>query len=175
VRSIGHEETFSHDRYGLSELRAELVRLCDSVAGRIRANHCAARTVSVKVRFGDFTTITRSVTVPAPIDTAPAVLRACDELLAQVPLDRGIRLLGVSGSNLVADARQLSLDDLTSGAAEAAAAIDEIRRRFGSGAIGSAAAVSGRVSSPGTSPWGPARSDEQRPAATGPRTGHDGG
>jgi DNA polymerase IV len=159
LRSISHEETFSHDRYGVAEVRSELIRMCDSVSTRIRANQCAARTVSVKVRFGDFSTVTRSVTLAAPVDGAAALLRSCDELLASIAVERGIRLLGVVATNLVTDARQLSLDDLT-GPSEASAAVDEIRRRFGSAAIGSAASASNISSGPGSSaPWGPARAE----------------
>ena len=65
-KSIGHEETFSIDRHTHAELLRELVRLSDGVAGRMRAQGTAARTFSLKVRFTDFNTITRAVTLPSP-------------------------------------------------------------------------------------------------------------
>jgi len=166
AKSIGHEETFAHDRFGIDELHREAVRLTDAVASRLRAGASAARTVTVKVRFADFTTITRSRTVPVPLTTAHAVLQVTDELLATVELDRGVRLLGVSASNLVQEpAEQLTLDGVLAeqaGPAEdwvaATSTIDAIRERFGVGAIGPASAVSPdglRVVRRGAQQWGP--------------------
>ena len=63
AKSIGHEETFAHDHHSLESLQRQLVRLGDSVAQRLRAAGVAGRTVTIKVRFHDFRTITRSVTL----------------------------------------------------------------------------------------------------------------
>ena len=63
-KSIGHEETFARDHHSLETLQHELVRLGDAVASRLRAAEVAGRTVSIKVRFHDFRTITRSITLP---------------------------------------------------------------------------------------------------------------
>src|SRR5262249_25316005 len=68
AKSIGHEETFARDHHRYETLHHELVRLADSVASRLRAAGVAGRTVSIKVRFGDFRTITRAVTLPTAID-----------------------------------------------------------------------------------------------------------
>lgn len=164
VKSVGREETFSHDIVDTEPLRREVVRLADDVAARLRSGGVAARTVTLKIRFGDFETITRSHTPPTPISSAPALVRALDPLLADVPVSRGIRLVGVSGSGLVPPVEQMSLleelgsshgatvDDVERAWAPASSAIDEIRQKFGMQAIGPGSAVRRPRS---TSPWGP--------------------
>ncbi len=150
VKSIGHEETFATDRFTADELRVELVRLADGVAGRLRGAGLAARTLTLKVRFAGFDTITRSVTVTTPVDTAHGVVRAVDPLLAAIDPSPGVRLLGVSAANFTAPHQQLQLGlDATPGRAAAEAsgwhdaeqAVDRIRARYGSTAIGAASAL----------------------------------
>jgi DNA polymerase-4 len=149
-----------------------VVRMADGVATRLRRSKLTGRTVTLKVRFGDFRTITRATTLPAAIDDGPAVARAANELLAAVDVGPGVRLLGVAVTGLTTDsARQLSFDELlapgssgsgvSSGAAgwrEASGAIDDIRERFGDAAIGPASTIgrSGlRIKRRGDDPWGP--------------------
>ena len=161
AKSIGHEETFARDHHRLETLRHELVRLGDSVASRLRAAHVAGRTVTIKVRFHDFRTITRSVTLPSAVDTGPDVVRAATELLDRIDPTPGVRLLGIHVSHLVdGAARQLSLDDVDAPSwDDATGAIDAIRARFGPGAIvpASLAGPDGiRVKRRGDQQWGPA-------------------
>ncbi|MGE0877647.1 MAG: DNA polymerase IV [Acidimicrobiia bacterium] len=169
VKSIGHEETFAHDRHGAAELDPELLRLADSVAARLRAHGVHCRTVNLKVRFADFQTVTRAITLPEPVDLAPELLRAARSLLGALDLSRGVRLIGISGSQLVsAPAAQLSLDlngadDVAPQWGSATEAIDEIRRRFGVESIGPAT-LAGRVRRRG-SLWGP--ESEQEPHRDG--------
>ena len=160
ARSISHEETFSRDIHAESALEAEVTRMGDAVARRLRASSLVARTIVLKVRFGDFKTITRSVTLPEPTDGARDVVAAARDLLTHVDTTPGVRLLGVGASGLVdASTQQLSLEDgsETHDAAEQVA--DRIRDRFGSSAIGPAAAIrSGRgLRSPldADQRWGP--------------------
>ncbi len=154
-KSISHEETFAEDIDDVARLRVELVRMADAVARRARHHDLPGRTVSIKVRFGDFSTISRSVTLDRPVDTGPAIVRAASGLLDQVDVSIGVRLFGVALANLVEDApRQLSLDDLggrpsggarpdrpvvtaADGAAWSAVteAIDAVRARFGDEAV----------------------------------------
>jgi DNA polymerase-4 len=151
VKSIGHEETFAADLHTPEEVHAELVRMADAVAGRLRRHGVGARTLTLKVRFSGFTTVTRSTTVVAPLCTGPGILRAIEPLAASVDPTPGVRLLGISGSQLGEPAEQLSFDDLfgTAGDAHgveaawtgASEALDAIRRRFGGRAIGPASAV----------------------------------
>lgn len=173
MKSIGHEETFSTDRHTHQELQRELVRMSDAVAARLRAHGTGARTLSLKVRFAGFRTITRSTTLPAAVDTAHAIVAAVTPLLDAVDPTPGVRLLGVSASNFGAAAEQLSMEDMlaAAGAAPASAAewqaaeqtMDAIRSRFGTTAIGPASAVGKdglRVVRKGAQQWGP---DDPRP------------
>ena len=157
--------SFATDRHTHDELRRELVRLADGVAGRMRARNTGARTFALKVRFAGFHTITRSITLPSPVDTAHAIIAAVSPLLAAVDPTPGVRLLGVSASNFGEAAEQLSLDaildDATAAPGEWQAAeqtVDAIRERFGSAAIGPASAVSPkglRLVRKGAQQWGP--------------------
>jgi DNA polymerase-4 len=180
AKSVGHEETYPHDLRTAEEIGRELVRMADSVGARLRSSGVGGRTVTLKVRFGDFTTITRSATLADPIDSGPVIARTAKALLASIDPSPGVRLAGVSVSGLTDQvARQLSLDALFGGAAsspettaagvepqaasdhawsEADEAIDAIRARFGAGAIGPAAAVGERglrLKRSGDQQWGP--------------------
>ena len=165
AKSIGHEETYARDHHEAEPLRREVVRMADSVASRLRRAGLQARTVTLKLRFADFSTITRSHTEPVPVDTAQAVGRAALTLLEAVDVSDGVRLLGVSVSGLQpGQGEQLSLDDWAGEPGHrdwerAARAVDEVRRRFGESAVAPAAlAGSGgvRVKRLGDTQWGPA-------------------
>ena len=133
IKSIGHEETYERDHHEHEPLRREIVRMADAVAGRLRAARLAGRTITLKVRFHDFSTITRAHSVPTPVDTAPDIARVAVALLDEVDVSAGVRLAGVSVSNLVQDgARQLSLDATATepGWEAASRAVDDVRDRF---------------------------------------------
>ncbi len=182
LKSIGHEETFAHDRHTFDELWREAVRLADAVASRLRATGQGARTVSIKVRFDDFRTLSRSHTLPAPVTTARAILDAVEPMLQKIELVRGVRLFGISVSGFGTPSEQLTLDDLLAGGVEAAPAttvaadweaasetIDAIRGRFGTASIGPASALHGsdgglRLVRKGAQQWGP-----DHPGRTGDR------
>ena len=112
VKSISHEETFAHDLHDRDDAHRELVRLADAVAARLRAHGIGARTFTLKVRDGGFTTITRATTLAGAVDTGAAVIAATTPLLAEVDLTGGIRLLGLAASRFAAPAEQLQFDDL---------------------------------------------------------------
>jgi DNA polymerase IV len=159
-KSIGHEETFAHDRHDLETLRHELLRLGDSVASRLRLAGLAGRTVSIKVRFHDFRTITRSTTLTSAVDTGPGVVAAARGLLDRIDPTPGVRLLGVHVSQLLdASTRQLSFDDVDEPSWDhATGAIDAIRARYGADAIvpASLAGPAGiRIKRRGDQQWGP--------------------
>jgi DNA polymerase-4 len=144
-KSIGHEETFPDDVTDRRRLEVIVVRLADAVATRLRAHHLTGRTVTLKLRYGDFRTITRSTTVDPPVDDAVAVSTAARSLLAGVDLAGGIRLAGVAVSRLESNEdRQLSLDERQSGWTAASDAVDAIRARFGVDSIGPASVRVGR-------------------------------
>jgi DNA polymerase-4 len=185
MKSIGHEETFARDLHDPVELRTELVRLSDAVATRLRAAGLGARTLTLKVRFAGFVTITRSTTLPAAVATAAAIQAAAGPLLDRIDAAAGVRLLGVHASNFAEPTEQLRLDDLFAAAdqggepvpatataadwTDASAAIDAIRERFGNTAIGPASTVSRnglRLVRRGAQHWGP---DHDRPIDKAPR------
>jgi len=138
TKSISHEETFGRDRPDAESLHVDLVRMADAVARRLRRADLEARTVTIKVRFPDFVTLTRRVTLARATDNGIEIAREAKQLLAQLDLGRGVRLFGVGVSQLqAAGARQMTFDD--AGApkwTEADVAIDSIRERFGDDAIG---------------------------------------
>lgn len=160
TKSISHEETFATDRFGHDELKSEVVRLSDAVAGRVRRAGLTARTVTIKVRFGSFATITRSSTLERATSSRIEILRAAEALLAGVDVSGGVRLFGVGVAQLAAEgAHQLSIDDaLGPDWTSADAAIDAVRERFGDAAIGPAALAQSaerQESSSEATPWGP--------------------
>ena len=83
AKSISHETTFEHDISDMNVLRAWLVDLTDQVGCRLRRHGLRGRTVQLKVRFADFSLITRSCTLPEPTDITDELWRAADDLLCQ--------------------------------------------------------------------------------------------
>jgi len=167
VKSISHEETFAHDITDRESMRIEVVRLADAVASRLRRHGSAARTIHLKVRFANFESITRSITPGPPVSSAPALVRALDEILDVIDPSPGIRLVGVGVSGFVEPVEQMSLLDLTDEDGRrstadtdrewspASSAVDRIRDRFGHDAINPASVLRDRGPSPGSRPWGP--------------------
>ncbi|MGB1382167.1 MAG: DNA polymerase IV, partial [Ilumatobacteraceae bacterium] len=153
AKSIGQEETFGSDISDLDVARAEMIRLADSVASRLRGSTVAARTVTLKAKFAGFDTVTRSVTAGEPLDTAGEIIERLEPALRELIARGPVRLLGVSASNLVEPARQLDLwsqattrDGLDSEAHDGAdRALDEIRARFGRSSIGRASGLRPRT------------------------------
>ncbi len=134
-RSIGAEETFGTDVDDSDVVTRELLRLSDKVAARMRARGYVGRTVQLKVRFADFTTITRSRTLKDPTDVARDIYTAVGGLFAALDLQRArIRLVGVRVSGLVDEEtapQQLLLGDTGPGWRDAEQAVDRIAERFG--------------------------------------------
>jgi DNA polymerase-4 len=158
VKSVGHEETFPVDVWDPAELHRHIVRLADAVAARLRHAGVKGRTVQLKVRDGDFVTITRSRTVPEATDSARQILSVAAGQLELLELTRGVRLLGLSVAGLepaARDAEQLSLP-LTpaNGSARrerhraATEAIDAVRARFGAGSVVPATLLEARSREP---------------------------
>lgn len=156
-KSVGHEETFAKDHHSLETLDPELVRMADSVGARLRRAGLQGRTVQLKVRFHDFNTITRSETVATSIDEGALIARVARRLLEGVEVSGGVRLLGVSVSQLEdSSVRQLSLDDVPAPSwAAASGAIDSIRERFGDSSIVPATLTGRGTKRRGEQQWGP--------------------
>lgn len=101
-KSVGNERTYAEDLRELAAVRAEIERLSELVAGSLARRGIAARTVTLKVRYGDFTTLTRARSVPWCVTEGTEIARHAAALLAATEAGRRpVRLLGVSVSNLV--------------------------------------------------------------------------
>jgi DNA polymerase-4 len=101
VKSISSEETFVRDTDDRRILRQSLRTQAEDVAQRLKARHLGARTVQVKLRYGDFTTLTRQFSVEEPITDAADIYRLACFLLARERLvNRPLRLLGLGVSGL---------------------------------------------------------------------------
>jgi len=140
AKSIGQETTFAQDVEDLDELRRILLQQAEQVSRRLRKHELKARTVTVKLRYGDFTTLTRSTTLREAVHTTDGIWKAAAGLLG-VWAKRDfqpIRLLGVTATQLVdarggqmslftppAEAKQRDLDR----------AVDRIADRFGPDAL----------------------------------------
>lgn len=144
-KSIGAEETFPRDVDDPEAVRRELLRLSERTAARLRRSGQVGRTVSVKIRFADFTTITRARTLPEHTDVAREIYATVCALYDVLGLDRvRIRLVGVRVEGLSAVAttpRQLVLGERPDAWREAERAVDQVTRRFGAGMIRPAALV----------------------------------
>ncbi|MEW6059756.1 MAG: DNA polymerase IV [Actinomycetota bacterium] len=145
-KSVSHEETFDADLDSEEDLLREALALSGKVATRLREEGYRARTIVLKVRLANFTTLTRSRTLPAATDVAAEIYHVAGELFRGLPGSRRrVRLLGVQATGLVpAGAEQLALlrgerwRDLE-------VAVDRVERRFGRGAAGPAALLRPRI------------------------------
>ncbi len=144
-KSMGADETFSRDVDDPHVILRELLRLCGKVTGRMRAAGVAGRTVTLRIRFADFTTLTRSRTRGEATDVTQEVYRTASELYAALGLQRArIRLVGVRVEGLApreTTYRQLVLGARDRGWSEADRAVDRAGLRFGAGAVTPASLV----------------------------------
>jgi DNA polymerase IV len=138
-KSIGAEETFSSDVDDPAVVARELLRLSERTAARLRASGQVGRTVTIKVRFADFTTLTRARTLKEHTDVGRTVYETALGLYEALGLERArIRLVGVRVEGITDAAtapHQLLLGQRDSGWREAEQAVDRASRRFGAGAV----------------------------------------
>lgn len=141
-KSIGHEVTFGYDLTDLEQLRRELLRLSDDVAVRLRRAGVVGRTVVLKLRYGDFRTVTRSRTLGEPTDVARRIYDEASAALGELAGDGArIRLIGVRAEQLRASGSGAMLWDPDEEWREAERTIDEVTARFGRGAVRPASLV----------------------------------
>jgi DNA polymerase IV len=139
AKSVGHEQTFGEDLRDRAEVEAALLEECDDIAARLRRKGLKAKRVTVKIRFGDFRTITRSRTLDAETDRSDLLRQAARELFRAWADGefRPVRLIGCSASELSSGGEQLAL--FGEGEATKHSAIDRvadtIQARFGKHAI----------------------------------------
>jgi DNA polymerase-4 len=148
-KSIGAEETFEVDLADRGLVRREILRLAERTAASLRKRGLRGRTVSIKVRFGDFTTITRSRTLPVATDVAQEIYRTAGQLLDDETPPGAIRLIGVRVEQLGEEgAEQLVLDAPERGWRDAEAAADVARGKFGHAAVRPASLLGKRPDGP---------------------------
>ncbi len=137
--SIGSQHARSRSRRSPQQLDADLIALVERVMARVRAAKRLGRTVVLRLRFDDFSRATRSRTLAQATARTETVLEAARALLAAAGPSieaRGLTLIGVTLTNLVDELPlQLSLPFTPGGETELDAALDEIRNRFGAGAV----------------------------------------
>ena len=143
-KSVSHERTYPQDLRTDEEIEARLLALAGETGASLRAEGLKARTVTVRLRYSDFTDRSASRTLPEPIESDRAIYQVARELLRQLRSKRrgGVRLIGVGVSKLGGDEEQEPelFGDLPSGVEternrRLSAATDRLRSRFGKGAV----------------------------------------
>ena len=137
-KSISASQTFDVDLYQPEEILKEFLRLTERSADRMRAKGLATNTISIKVRFADFKTISRSKTLDLPTTGTQEIFEVAKSLYLGLELDRVlVRLVGVSLDSLVEndDVKQMVLGERTSSWQQADRAIDRVKAKFGSGSL----------------------------------------
>jgi DNA polymerase IV len=149
-KSVSHERTFGEDISDDRELHARLLSLAALTGSSLRAEGMRGRTITVRIRYGDFTDRQASHTLPEPVESDVAIAREARALLRRLRSERGgpVRLLGVGISGLVRPEEvEASLFPDAPGGPETererrlSAAADRLRERFGADAVRSAGAV----------------------------------
>lgn len=138
-KSIGAEETFATDTSDDALLHRELLRLAHRTAARLRSSGMLARTIALKLRYADFSTVTRSRTVHTPVDSAQLIYGTVVQLLESLG-DRpmSVRLVGVRAEQLEPASQtslQLSLDRRDDNWRAAEQALDKVAERFGNKSV----------------------------------------
>ena len=146
AKSISHEHTYNEDTADASQLEATLMRLCEMVGRRLREANFYTRTIQLKLRYKDFTTITRAHSLPAPTQLDGEIFEEARRLFRRNwKPGREVRLLGVQTSSFEQQAEQINL--LEEGRQkrwkDALAAADRLRDKFGESSVKLATGMSG--------------------------------
>jgi nucleotidyltransferase/DNA polymerase involved in DNA repair len=137
TKSISSENTFDRDTSNLDQIKRCLLEQAEDVGASLRREQLAARTVQLKLRYADFTTLTRRKTLPRPTQDGMVLYEVAERLLeAERIQGKRIRLIGVSGTNLVRPEGQGDLfDHNDEKRARLAKAVDGLRAKLGPGSI----------------------------------------
>jgi DNA polymerase-4 len=138
AKSISQELTFARDTLDHNFLEANLHNLCQELCQELRSQNKRAKCVAIKLRYADFKTITRQVTLQEASDVTPVIFATAQQLLTKALAQRGkpVRLIGIRISSLVGVGKQLPMfDSGTEKPEHLDKAIDKIRRKYGSTAI----------------------------------------
>lgn len=154
--SIGHEDTFDHDLDDSQALHRSLLDLAERVATRLRARELAGRMVQLKVRFADFSTVTRCQTVNPPLDSALEILAVAKKLLRRTDAEQyPVRLLGISLSQLQAKHEgqgELFGSEQRQKTAALDGVVDLLRQRFGARGLQRASLMEEKTPGSGAEP-----------------------
>ncbi|AIF54274.1 DNA polymerase IV [Pelosinus sp. UFO1] len=135
-KTIGNELTFPVDLRQIGQIETELLALAEKVGWRLRQHGYKGRTITVKLRFASFKTITRSKTLSEPTHFDETLYETAIHICRQIPLQEGVRLLGITVSNLQAGDSQLSLFDEQDHKRTAVyEALDKLKNKFGEGIV----------------------------------------
>jgi len=136
-KSISSEHTFDVDTVDIEAIKKCLLEQCEEVGTRLRQEKVATRTVQLKLRYADFTTLTRSRTLKTPTQNEMMLYEVASQLLSIEGIEgKRIRLIGIGGSNLVKPEMQSDLFERKDEKRERLAkAVDELRGKLGPGAI----------------------------------------
>lgn len=137
-KSIGAEETFAIDLWDEEELRREILHLAHRVGARLRAAGKVAGVVALKLRYADFSTFSRSRTLPVPSNGATELVAAAEGLLEKLgPRPQAVRLVGIRAEKLgdAGGGMQLSIDPREEHWRQTEVTMDLIRSRFPAGAL----------------------------------------
>jgi DNA polymerase-4 len=144
AKSISHEHTYNEDTADASQLEATLVRLSEMVGRRLRESQFHARTIQLKLRYKDFTTLTRAHTLASPTQLDTEIFEQVRALFRKnwkngVP----VRLLGVHASSFTSRPDQINLleGNRQQRWKDALAAADHLRDRFGESSVGLASGI----------------------------------
>jgi DNA polymerase IV len=146
AKSISHEHTFNHDTADLVKLESTLLHLCEKVCRRLREQDFSARTLQLKLRYADFSTITRAHSLGQPTQVDSEVFSTIRKLFHENwEKGRAIRLLGVHASHFEDAPAQLDLldDGRREKWARALSASDRLRDKYGESAVFLAKAMGG--------------------------------
>jgi DNA polymerase-4 len=146
AKSISHEHTYNEDTADSAQLESTLMRLSEMVGRRLREANFYARTVQLKLRYKDFTTITRAHTLPAPTQLDTEIFDHIRTLFRKNWREgMRVRLLGVHASSFSTQAAQIDLLDGNRQQRwkDALAAADKLRDRFGESTVGLASGLRG--------------------------------
>jgi DNA polymerase-4 len=132
VKSVGHSYTLPKDTWDMSVIRAYLLMLSEKVGVRLRREHLTGRTVHLTVRYADFTSVGKQTSLKRYIKTGQEIYTtACGIFKTFLPLQKAVRLLGVSISNVVVDERSPFLWEDMEKQCRIAEAMDEINKKYG--------------------------------------------
>jgi DNA polymerase-4 len=129
--SVGHSTTFDHDISSKEILKAQMLRLSEMVGRRARERNFSGKTIALTIRYKDFTTFTKQISLQTPINKTRDINAVSDKILESINLTQSVRLLGISLSNLVNTPKQLELFTEEKKQQQLTYAMDKVNSKFG--------------------------------------------